>query len=70
MKRNILFFCFIFFALTIKAQYAVGDWVPHNAYNGVSLVEEGRNVVYCVSNGSLFSYDKEDNSIEIGRAHV
>ena len=63
MKKLILSLLISLSAFTSFAQYAIGEWVSHNAYNGCDLVEEGNKAVYSVSKGSLFSYGKDDNAL-------
>ncbi len=43
---------------------AIGQWRDHLAYNKGSAVAVADKLIYCISNGNLFSYNTEDNSIE------
>lgn len=61
-------YCFIVFSLILTlnlfAQIPVGNWRTHLSYTNVTQVAETPEKVYGVSDGSLFSYDKSDQSIE------
>jgi len=47
-----------------QAQVGMGKWRTHFSYNEISEVEESPTKVYGVSDGALFSINKEDNTIE------
>ena len=47
----------------IIAQKSVGEWNTYLAYYTTTKITEGNNHVYAVADGSLYSYNKEDNSI-------
>nr|WP_129730844.1 two-component regulator propeller domain-containing protein [Parabacteroides goldsteinii] len=47
----------------ITAQKSVGEWNTYLAYYTTTKITEGNNHVYAVADGSLYSYNKEDNSI-------
>jgi hypothetical protein len=50
---------------SISAQgIAIGQWRDHYPYKKGISVAEGGDIVYCMSLGGLFSYNKNDNSIE------
>ena len=64
MKKII--YTLIFFCLLVTnavAQKAIGQWNTYLSYYSTNLVAEGNNHVFGVANGSLYSYNKEDNSI-------
>lgn len=63
--RNILISFLIGCSLSISAQIPIGAWRDHLPYNkGKKLAEMGTKV-YCATNdGSLYSYNKSDNSIQ------
>ena len=46
------------------AQYAIGDWQSHLSYHFATLVAPAGNIIYTVGNGGLYSYDKEDESVQ------
>lgn len=66
MKKKIIYLCFILLIITpfLHAQYAIGSWQNYLSYHNVSRTEPAGNLIYTVGNGSLFSYDKEDTSIQ------
>ncbi len=45
-------------------QLAMGKWNTHIAYNSVEQIAQSANKIYAVSEGSLYSVDKEDGGIE------
>ena len=63
MKR----FLYIFICLNIllQAGYAqsTGTWRSYLSYHNTTLVAEGNNHVFAVADGSLYSYNKDDESI-------
>lgn len=64
MKK--ILYTLIFFCLLVTnavAQKAIGQWNTYLSYYSTTLVAEGNNHVFGVANGSLYSYNKEDNSI-------
>lgn len=64
MRRIIYTLLFIYIiTLNIVAQKAVGEWNTYLAYYTTTNIAEGNNHIFAVANGSLFSYNKEDNSI-------
>lgn len=44
---------------------AIGEWKAHLAYNNVTQTAPAGNIIYTLSDGALFSYDKEDESIRL-----
>jgi len=50
-------------SLQMEAQLAMGKWRTHLAYNATNLITQSENNVFAVSNGALFSANKEDESI-------
>lgn len=48
----------------VNAQLAMGKWRTHFAYNNVEQITQSENKIFAVSEGSLFSVDKEDEGIE------
>lgn len=64
MKRIVytLIYFSIFFTHII-AQNNVGNWNSYLAYAKTTSVAESNNFIFAVAEGSLYSYNKEDNSI-------
>lgn len=48
----------------VQAQVGMGQWRTHFCYNEMSQVEETPTEVFGISDGALFSINKEDNSID------
>lgn len=46
------------------AQVAMGKWRTHFAYNSVNQIAQSDNKIYAVSDGALFSLDKQDGGME------
>jgi hypothetical protein len=44
---------------------AIGEWQAHLAYNNVTQTAPAGNLIYAVSDGALFSYNTEDQSISL-----
>ncbi|WP_304247470.1 two-component regulator propeller domain-containing protein [Parabacteroides gordonii] len=64
MRRIIYTLLLIYITVSnITAQKSVGEWNTYLAYYTTTNIAEGNNHVYAVANGSLYSYNKEDNSI-------
>ncbi len=58
----VIILCFI--SLNLHAQLAMGKWRTHFAYNSVSQIAQSDSKVYGVSEGALFSVDKQDGGLE------
>jgi hypothetical protein len=43
---------------------AIGQWRDHLAFNQGTSLAKAENLVYCIANGNLFTYNVNDNSIE------
>ena len=57
----------IVFALNVSktsAQIAIGQWRDHLSYQRATDLVEAGNKIYCVADGNLFSFNKEDGSVE------
>ncbi|MDR2498295.1 MAG: hypothetical protein LBD28_02520 [Tannerellaceae bacterium] len=54
---------------TLMAQRA-GAWKSYLSYHNATCVAEGKQYVYAIGNGSLFSYGKEDNSLRYYSAEI
>lgn len=63
-KIFVIAFLFISIAATFS-QIAMGKWRTHVAYNNVSQVAQSDNKIYAISEGSLFSVNKDDGDIEV-----
>ena len=54
----------LFLPLLINAQdVPIGFWKDYQSYNSASYIIEADNKIYCVTNGSLFYINKDDNTI-------
>ena len=62
MKKKIVTIVFLLGLLfwSVSAQIAMGKWRTHFAYNSVSQIAQSDNKIYAVSEGALFSIDKQD----------
>lgn len=54
----------VLFSLPSVAQVAMGKWRTHFAYNNVMQIAQSDTKIYAVSDGALYSVDKQDGSIE------
>lgn len=50
--------------LTALPQAAVGEWTAYQSFRDATEVESHGSLTYCLSNGNLYSFDADDNSIE------
>lgn len=66
MKKRTFCISIIFSIITslLHAQHAIGSWQNYLSYHNVTHTEAAGNIIYAIGNGSLFSYDKEDTSIQ------
>lgn len=67
MKRSLILICFIgalWHASSLSAQLAMGQWRTHFSYNNIYQIAQSPNKVYAVSNGAMFSINKQDGEIE------
>jgi hypothetical protein len=66
MKRKvfILGISLCLFPLFTMAQVAMGKWRTHFAYNSVTQIAQSKNKIYAVSEGALYSVDKQDGNLE------
>ncbi len=53
-----------FFPGDMHAQLAMGKWRTHLAYNNVGQIAQTEKKIFAVSEGSLYSIDKEDLGLE------
>lgn len=64
MKRIVYTLLLLYIIISnIQAQKSVGEWSTYLSYYTTTRIAEANNHVYAVANGSLYSYNKEDNSI-------
>lgn len=63
MKLRIIFLSLVFYPLFSIAQVAMGGWSSHYAYNQTDKVEQTTSKIFAVADGSLFSVDKDGNSL-------
>lgn len=66
MKKKIIYICFIISSISsfLHAQHAIGSWQNYLSYHNVTRTEPAGNLIYAIGNGGLFSYDKEDTSVQ------
>ncbi len=62
MKNKITAFLFTLCLLSwsASAQVAMGKWRTHFAYNNITQLAQSDNKIYAVSDGALFSVDKQE----------
>ena len=64
MIRKVLLYLLILFpALNTYSQLQVGDWKLYSVFSGrnVQKIIDTDNIVYYLSDGYLFSYDKDND---------
>lgn len=65
MKKNIFILVLLgLFSQLSFSQLAMGKWRTHFAYNNVSQIAQSANKIYAVSEGALYSVDKQDGGLE------
>ncbi len=67
MKHKIFLFCIVLLIAlqnNVSAQMAIGQWRTHFAYNLVEQIAQTENKIFAVSEGALFSVDKNDELLE------
>jgi len=66
MKNRIIAINFLLsiFVLATHAQVAMGNWRTHFAYTSVAQIAQSANKIFAVSEGALYSVDKQDGSYE------
>ncbi|WP_372774831.1 two-component regulator propeller domain-containing protein [Mangrovibacterium sp.] len=60
MRKLVLIFCLL---MSSMLSFAVGQWKEYLSYRSGQKVMVVGDQIYCVTNGGLFSFDKEDNSV-------
>lgn len=63
MKRNTIFILLILSQYGF-AQLAMGKWRTHFAYNAIEQIAQSENKIFAISEGSLFSIEKNTECIE------
>lgn len=63
-KRLFLLVTLVLLVTSVKPQLPMGTWQVHFAYNAVGQIAQSAEKVYALSEGSLFSVDKYDQTIE------
>ncbi len=63
-RKILLLSLFSSLSLMFYAQSTMGSWKTYFSYNNVTEITESAEKVYAISNGSLFSIDKEYESVE------
>ncbi|HBX50024.1 MAG: hypothetical protein A2275_06685 [Bacteroidetes bacterium RIFOXYA12_FULL_35_11] len=61
---QLLFLFFFFFKISSAQQVAVGKWRDHLPYSHGLKVAAAGNKIYCITSSGIFTFDKNDNSIE------
>ena len=64
IKRYLLVVAFILLAYCNALAGGVGTWKNYLAYSDVQWVEEGGNKLYVLASNSLYTYNKNDQSIK------
>lgn len=62
--RKYFAFLFLTAGLLLQAQVPMGEWKTYLAYNTVSQLTQSPNKVFGLSEGALFSVNKEDGDME------
>lgn len=65
LKRLYLFFLGLLIATTINAQpFKLGSWREHLPYLHARTLADGMKRIFCATDDGLFSFSKDDNSIQ------
>lgn len=64
LRIIIISLLFSFSFSSVHAQLAMGKWRTHFAYNSVNQIAQSDRKIFGISEGALFSVDKEDLSVE------
>jgi hypothetical protein len=66
MKRTVFIIgiSMCLFPLLTMAQLSMGKWRTHFSYNSVVQIAQSKNKIYAVSDGALYSIDKQDGNVE------
>jgi len=63
MKKGSLFIFLIIISAIIESQVPIGSWRSHLPYTDAFKIAKAENKVYCSTQGGLFYYNTDDNSI-------
>ncbi len=63
MLRNILILFFVFLVLLGQSQRIQGSWQDYLSYSEATKIAVSPERIYCATEGGLFFYDLQDNSI-------
>lgn len=61
---QLFIFLFIFSSFSIYSQIPVGKWRDHFSYKEVHSIADAGDIIYAASELALFSFDKDEGSIE------
>lgn len=66
MNKSLLIILSIFFLLRngITQDIPIGTWRDHLPYSDAISVTQGNSMIYCATNSAVFTFNKNDNSIE------
>jgi hypothetical protein len=64
MKKTIISLLILLTTWNANAQLAMGKWRTHFAYNAINQVTQTENKIFALSDGSLFSIDKEADCVD------
>ncbi|HEY5571042.1 MAG TPA: hypothetical protein VIK42_06185, partial [Bacteroidales bacterium] len=65
MKRVFFYSLLYLIGLSSFAQQAVGEWKSYPAFGDITAITPAGPKVFAVSLGNIFSYDTQDNNLEI-----
>jgi hypothetical protein len=63
MKKYLLFIFAVFIFFQLEAQRKSGSWQDYLSYLNATKIAISQDKVFCVTEGGLFYYDLDDNSI-------
>ena len=63
-SKILICLCFTCMVQVFAQDIAIGQWRDHLAYNQATALTKAGKLVYCITNGNLFYYNTEDNTIE------
>lgn len=65
MKKIVFTLIYIFSIIeVVSAQHAIGSWHTYLSYHNVIYNEPAGDIIYALGNNGLFSYNKDDTSIQ------
>ena len=63
MQKYILFIVLIVASNILNAQGKIGSWKDYLSYNNASKIAISPEKIFCVTEGGLFYFDIQDNSV-------